>query len=149
MTDPIGYCPSVAISVICEDRPDLIELTADAQSFNWRGQVTFWAATKELKRESVALASWARLPSGEFRMELGKVSGEGSTLIRFYEINLAGHIACHVKLASDAHKSQREESIFSLSLELRTEPELITRFAKQLERFTDSVQGVAVLEGIA
>jgi hypothetical protein len=139
MTDPVPYCPSVAITVIFEDRPDLIELSVDAQSFNWRGRVTFWASTKELRRESVALASWARRPSGEFRLELGKVAGEGSTLMRFHELDLAGHIACHVML---------EESNCSVSFSIKTESELITRFAKQLERFVDSSQAEAILEGI-
>jgi hypothetical protein len=148
MTDSDVYSPSVAMTVIYEDRPDLIELETVARSNDWRGRATSYASPDLLRRDAVALTSWARQPRGEFRLESGDNTGIGWALLRFYEIDLAGHIACHVTLASVAGGAQREESISRISFEFKTEFELLARFAKQLEHFADSAQGVAVLEGI-
>jgi hypothetical protein len=102
-----------------------------------------------LERQASLLEAWANCSSGECRIQLGADTGIGWALLRFYECDLAGHIACQIGMASAANGTQRNEAISRVQFEFRTEPGLIERFALALRTLAHVAEGLAVLEGVA
>lgn len=70
--------------------------------------------------------------------------------MRFYPVDLAGHIVSHIQLASDGtFQGARAEQVSRLAVEFPTEPALVERFARKLRCLIENLKGEAVLECIA
>lgn len=111
---------------------DLIELQATVSDSAWSGFASGAYTTHDLLRSAAdRLEAWASRPHNDCVVEAGTEAG-GWVRLRFYEINRAGHLVCHVQIASSRRTDARPEEIRRLSLEMRTECWLIIRFAQQL-----------------
>ena len=143
-----AYSPTITIRIIYEDLPDLIELQTAVRTVDWRGIATAYVSPAHLCNQAAALAAWSRNPSGECRIEAGSDIGVGKILLRFYTIDIAAHVACQIALSTASYDGCRPETISRLSVEIRTEPALIERFARHLAAVASSLLNEAVLVGV-
>jgi hypothetical protein len=147
MEDQDLYKPSISIRVIYQDLPDLIELETRVVSMDWRGVATAYTSPRALAEYAARLSVWAREPVNEFKIEAGADTGAGWMMLRFYTVDLAGHIRCQVTLATD--QIGRTDEVSRLVLAMPTEPGLVERFAKHLATLSNTFEGEARLEGLA
>jgi hypothetical protein len=138
--------PSVTLRVVYDDLPDLIEVEARVVADDWSGVTRAYTAPVSLGEEARGLLAWAERPREEFALEAGADTGIGWLSLRWYAIDRAGHLACHVRIATRAETS-RPESVRRLCLEFSTEPSQVERFARQLASLAESLAGEAVLIG--
>jgi hypothetical protein len=142
------YSQSISIRVVYQDLPDLIELETFVEARHWRGRGMAYASPVALCDDAAALAAWAREPVNEFKIETGADTGIGWLVLRFYTIDMAGHVSCQVTLATSGFTG-RPEDASRLTLSMPTEPGLIERFARHLEWLCTTFEGEAVLEGLS
>jgi hypothetical protein len=142
------YTPSITIRVVYKDLPDLIELETCVQSRHWRGRATAYTSPTALGNDATSLAAWARQPVNELRIEAGADTGIGWLVLRFYTIDIAGHVMCQVTLAASS-SNWRTEAAARLTFSMPTEPGLVERFARHLSTLSATLEGEAVLEGLA
>lgn len=147
MSDEEPRSPSLTLRVIYEDLPDLIQVEARVAADGWSGVTRACTSPHSLGEQACGLLNWAERPRGGFALEAGADTGIGWLSLRWYAIDPAGHLACHVRMATNGFSS-RPESMRRLSLELRTEPALIERFARHVVSLTTSLAGDAVLAGV-
>jgi hypothetical protein len=132
--------------VVHHDLPDLIEVQTAVKLAEWSGVARAYASPNALHEQTVALETWCSRPEGEIALELGADTGIGGTILRFYVVDMAGHVACHVRLAAGGLSSGgRPEQVSRLAIEIATEPGLIERFARELRIVISSLKGEAVL----
>ena len=141
-----SYAPSLVIAVVYDDPPDLIELETHIRAGDWSGRATAYASTVTLHEQCSALSEWTHNPVGEVRIEAGADTGIGLLILRFYSIDLAGHVACQVTLAASSGDTNYPEHVPRLSVDVRTELGLVEIFARQLTRLAETYRGQAELE---
>jgi hypothetical protein len=142
--------PAISVTLIYEDAPDLLELETRVQSYSWQGMARAYAATELLRQQAVDLAAWCKHLNGEAVIEAGADTGVGWTLLRFYRADSAGHVLCHVTLATGGVvTNHRPEQVWRMSLEIPTEVGLVEQFAKSLQSAIGSVGSTALLQGTA
>jgi hypothetical protein len=139
--------PSLTVRPVYEDPPDLIEVEAQVVSGYWSGTARAYASPASLLESARGLLAWTECPSGEFALEAGADTGIGWLCLRWYPVDRAGHLACHVKLATPA-VGRRPEEVWRLTLEMPTETGLVERFARHLVSLAETFNGEAVLEGV-
>src|SRR4051794_18637122 len=120
MADDSPRSPALALIVVYEDPPDLIEVEARVVHGEWSGIARAYAGPSSLVEEAGGLLAWSRRPAGEFSLELGADTGIGWVHLRWYAVDLAGHLACHVRLATRA-VGVRPEAVRRLALEIFVE----------------------------
>jgi hypothetical protein len=140
------HWPSLTLRVVYEDLPDLIQVEARVEAAGWSGIAWAYTSPHSLGEEARGLLDWAKRLSGEFTLEAGADTGIGWLSLRWYAIDQAGHLACHVRMATRCD-SNRPESERRLSLEFVTEPSMVERFARQLASLSELLTGEAVLIG--
>ena len=149
MTDTVNPQPSVRMRVVYEDLPDLVEVETVVEVGEWRGIGTAYVSPSRLRDQASGLERWCRNPQGEIAVELGANTGIGWTVLRFYTIDMAGHVICHVQIATgDVPVGGRDEQAWRLAVEMPTEPRLVERFARSLSAVS-SVNDTAALFGVA
>jgi hypothetical protein len=89
---------------------------------------------------------WTACARDEFTLDAGADTGIGWIQLRWYPVDRAGHLACHVKLATGAIGGRPEE-VRRLSLEMPTEMASVERFARQLIALAETLAGEAVMLG--
>jgi hypothetical protein len=141
-----SYAPSLFVSVVYDDPPDLVELETHIRAGDWSGKATAYASTTSLREQSIALSEWTYNPMGERRIEAGSDNGIGWLVLRFYSIDIAGHVVCQVMLAASSADAINPPHVPRLSVEVRTELGLVERFARQLARLAKNYRGQAALE---
>lgn len=141
-----SYAPSLIVSVIYDDPPDLVELETHIRAGDWSGKATAYASTTSLREQSLALSEWTHNPVGERRIEAGSDTGIGWLVLRFYSIDIAGHVVCQVTLAASSVDAIHPAHVPRLSVEVRTECGLVESFARQLARLAENYRGQAILE---
>jgi hypothetical protein len=145
MLDEKFRLPSLTLRIVYEDL-DLIQIEARGAADGWSGIDWAYTSAQSLGEEAYGLLKWAQRLHGEFALEAGADTGIGWLSLRWYTIDRAGHLACHVQIAT-SEDGRRPENVRRLSLEFRTEPSLVERFARQLAALAESLTGEAVLAG--
>ena len=146
MTNDDPRLPSVTLRVVYEDLPDLIEIEARVLSGDWSGISGAYTSPSSLVEEAQGLLTWTERPREAFTLEAGADTGIGWFQLHCYPVDRAGHLACHVNLATRAI-SGRPEGVWRLSLEILTETASVERFARQLIGIAETLTGEAVLAG--
>ena len=98
MPDEGLHWPSLTLRVVYEDLPDLIQVEAQIAADGWSGIVWAYTSPHSLGEEARGLLNWAERLSGEFALEAGADTGIGWLSLRWYVIDRAGHLACHVRI---------------------------------------------------
>jgi hypothetical protein len=142
----VSCLPTITIRVVYEDLPDLIEVEARVMAGEWSGTTRAYTGPGLLAKEARKLLVWTARPSEEFILEAGADTGIGWLRLRWYRVDRAGHLFCHVQMATPA-TSGRPEGVRRLTLEFSTEPTLVERFARHLVSLAESLTGEAVLTG--
>ncbi|MBW3542614.1 MAG: hypothetical protein KY476_20315 [Planctomycetes bacterium] len=149
MTEDEFHRPSLSVHVVYDDHPDLIEIETRVGVGHWSEVASAYTSPDLLRDQAHRLLAWSRHPQGEVVVEAGANTGIGWIVLRFGTIDMAGHVVCHVELATGARNPHsRPEVPWRLSIEFPTEPALIERFARHLAALAESLTGVAVLEGV-
>jgi hypothetical protein len=138
--------PSLTVRVVYEDLPDLIEIEARVVSGDWSGITRAYTSPSSLVEMARGLLAWTERPREEFTLDAGTDTGIGWSQLRWYPIDRAGHLACHVTFATP-ETGDRPETVWRLSLEIRTETAAVERFARQLIAVAETRTGEAVLAG--
>ena len=146
MTNDKPRLPSVTVRVVYEDLPDLIEIEARVLSGDWSGITCAYTSPCALVEEARGLLAWTACPREEFALDAGADTGIGWFQLRCYAVDRAGHLACHVNLATSAI-GDRPEEVWRLSLEIPTETASVERFARQLIAVAETLTGEATLTG--
>ena len=147
MPDDELRSPSLILRVVYEDLPDLIEVEARVAAQGWSGTAWAYISPHLLAEEARDLLKWTERLLGEFALEAGADTGIGWLSLRWYTIDRAGHLACHIRIAT-SETGCRPEGVRRLNLEFRTEPALVERFARQLIALAESLDREAILTGI-
>jgi hypothetical protein len=140
------YSPSITIRVIYQDPPDLLELETCVVSRHWRGRATAYTSVTALSNDAASLAAWVREPKNELKIEAGADTGIGWLVLRFHTSDLAGHVTCQVSLATSS--TGPADEVARLTFSMPTEPGLVERFARHLLSLSETLGGVAVLDGL-
>jgi hypothetical protein len=138
--------PSVTVRVVYEDLPDLIEIEARVLSGDWSGITCAYTSPSSLVEKARGLLAWTDRPKEEFTLDAGADTGIGWFRLRCYAVDRAGHLVCHVNLATNAI-GDRPQGVWRLSLEIPTEMASVERFARQLLAVAETLTGEAALAG--
>jgi hypothetical protein len=138
--------PSLTVRVVYDDLPDLVEIEARVLSGDWSGVTCVYASPSLLAEGARGLLAWTLSPREEFILAAGADTGIGWFQLRCYAVDRAGHLACHVNLATSAN-GDRPEQVWRLSLEIPAETASVERFARQLIAVAETLIGEATLTG--
>ena len=139
---------SLELRVVYED-PDFLEVETRVCAGEWSARSWAYASPNCFAGDVKRLIEWACNPQGPFRLEAGADTGIGWLVLDFFTINSAGHVRCAVTLAMRAASEHpRPTETWRFAIELRTEPGLIERFARQCEELARDHSGVAKLSGL-
>src|SRR5262245_50203906 len=147
MTDE-ELSPRLTLRVVYHDLPDLVEIEVRVQMRDWSGRARAYTAPGLLRENANSLAEWSYHPVSEFVTEAGADTGIGWVRLRWFCADRAGHLVCHVQVATGYYTSGRPDSGSRFSLEISTEAGLVERFAKQVVAVLEKLDGEAVLEGV-
>jgi hypothetical protein len=143
----IRHPGAIRVRVVYHD-VDLIELETDVRIHEWRGIGRAYASSVELPKQATALVQWSLNPTHELIISAGADTGIGWLVLRFYVIDMAGHIACDVTIATPTPTYGQPHNVWRLSVQIPTEAGLLERFANELLLLSDSLKGEATLEGV-
>jgi hypothetical protein len=139
---------AIRMRVVYDDLPDLIEVETKVVLPGWSAVSRAYTGPTVIVEQADMLQAWCTGRAGESRIEFGGDTGIGWTCLRFYAIDAAGHVVCHLRLATGTATDARDEEAWRLSVEMPTEPGLIERFTSELRHLAESLQGEAVLQGV-
>jgi hypothetical protein len=135
----------VSLAVVYNDE-HLLQLEAVVKAGHWRGRARAYTVPNDIATFAVALQQFAGWPAPSAEFVAGAYDGFGLIALRFYRFDRAGHIACHVRLASDGVPNEhRPEEVFRLAMEVKAESWAVGRFGKQLAELARMQSGLAVL----
>ncbi len=145
----------IQLRVIYEDLPDLIELAIKVRYGGWSADSRAYASPTDFAEEAKRLAKWASDPDHPMTLECGADTGLGWLVMRFYTVDLAGHICCAVNLATPSmqtwhaqHRGARPESTWRFGIEMPTEAGLLERFALECLALSTDFSRTARLVGV-
>jgi hypothetical protein len=147
MTNDETRLPSLSVRVVYGDLPDLIEIEARVLFGGWSGIARAYTSPSSLAEAARGLLAWVARPREAFTLTAGADTGIGWLQLRWYPVDRAGHLACHIKLAAQA-TGDRPEEVWRLSLEMPTVMGLVERFGRQLISLAETFTGEAVLNGV-
>jgi hypothetical protein len=134
------------LRVIYRDPPDLIQLEVLVQYRGWAAQSTVYASPHGFADDCERLQKWAKSLSGPILLEAGADTGIGWLRLRFYTIDLAGHVACAVTIATGrTSDAARPAETWRMEVEMKTEPALIENFASACIGLAKRLDGEARL----
>lgn len=99
---------------------DLIELETDVRIHGWLGIGRAYASSVELSKQAIALVRWSLTPIDELVIDVGADTGIGWLVLRFHEIDMAGHIACDVTIATPTPTYGQPHNVWRLSVQIPT-----------------------------
>ena len=143
MTGDASRLTGLNLRIVYEDLPDLIEIEVRVLSGDWSGVARAYTGPSSLAEEARSLLAWSRRPVGEFALDAGADTGIGWVHLRWYAVDLAGHLACHVQLATSKAMDRPESA--RLALEFPVEPYALEQFAHQIIAIVETLAGEAVL----
>src|SRR6516164_9398121 len=111
----------------------LVELEAVLKAGDWSGRARAYTGSQDIEAFGHALKRFADAVDASAKFEAGADNGIGLIGMRFYKVDRAGHIACHVRLATGGLPTNcRHEEVFRLSIQLETEAWAVIQFARQI-----------------
>jgi hypothetical protein len=134
----------VRIDVVWEDQ-DLIQLQTRVIASGWSGIAKAYAVAEDILAFADSLEQFTRTLKSPASFVAGEENGIGFLSLRFYRYDRSGHIACHVRLASDSVTGGRPEEVFKLAIEVKTEAAAIDPFVRGLMKLAYERRGEAVL----
>ncbi|MCD4726023.1 MAG: hypothetical protein K8R46_00015 [Pirellulales bacterium] len=123
---------------------DLIELTCSLAYGKFNGESTCYTTSLQLHNFANALSQFSLTAEGQPMFESGLGDGSKACDLRAYRIDKAGHMAVHVKMATDK-LTDRPQSIARLELEMLVETWSLSQFAEQLRQVARTNTGQACL----
>jgi hypothetical protein len=136
----------VSLAIVYVDE-HLIELEAAVGSGHWSGRARAYTVPQHIEAFAIALKRFADAVDAVAEFVAGADTGIGLIALRFYRVDRAGHIACHVRLATGGLPNNfRPEEVLRLSIELRTEAWAVVPFARQISEMAQARAGRAVLQ---
>lgn len=144
MTGDVEQSTGLRLHLVYKDLPDLIEIEVRVVVGEWSGVAQAYTGPSSLAEEARGLLAWSRHPVGEFALDAGADTGIGWICLRWYTVDLAGHLACHAQLVTSPARD-RPESARRLALEFPIEAFALEQFAQQLVAVAESLSGEAVL----
>ena len=142
--DVLDLPREVSVEVIYVDE-HLMQLEAVAGVGCWRGSSRAYTVPKDISTFAKALHHFVNggPPAG---FVAGEDNGIGLIQLRFYHIDRAKHIACHIRLATGGlNTDHRVEEVSQLAIEVRAEAWAVDQFAGQLKILAHECTGRAVL----
>ena len=144
--DDIELPHEVTLAVVWANE-DMIELEAVVGVGRWSGRSRAYFVPQDFADFATALQHFADGVSAEAEFAGGADTGIGLIALRFYKVGRAGHIACHIRLATGwLSNDHRPEEIFRLCVEVRTEIWAVLNFARQLAEIGRTLAGNASLK---
>jgi hypothetical protein len=122
--------PSLSIKRIWCDI-DVVEIECVVESAEFRGKATAYAAPNEVAKFADRLDGFLRNPVGRVALTTGLQDGSKSIKIEVYSIDMAGHLAVRVSLATEG---SRPENISRLETEIAAETWSLMQFASALRQ---------------
>jgi hypothetical protein len=145
LAEILTQLPLISVRVSYKDLPDLIEVETRVAAAGWQGMARAYTGPGSLLDAARRLRLWAARPVGEFALEAGADTGIGWLFVRWESSGGRGAIPCHVHIATNAGDPKIS---WRLSLAWPVESWSLERFARQLERVAETLQGEANLEGV-
>jgi hypothetical protein len=143
--DDLDLPCEISVEVVYVDE-HLIELEAIVRGSHWRGRASAYTVPEDIATFAAVLERFAAGAVGGAEFTAGADNGAGLIAFRFYRIDRAGHIACHVRLASGRLSTgHRPEQVSQLAVEVGAEAEGVGRFSRQLGELTRARSGRASL----
>ena len=143
--DDIELPHELTLAVVYTDE-ELIELEAVVGAGHWCGRTRAYTVPQDLAAFAIALQNFGGAATAGAEIAAGADTGIGLIGLRFYRFDRAGHIACHVRLASGQLRSNhRPEQVFRLSIEVWAEAWAVERFAMQIGQLVQTKAGRALL----
>lgn len=115
-------------------------------SDGWGGFAAGYVGPETLLKQASRLEAWTARVEGEIVVEIGvdiRPSDNGEALLRFFPADMAGHVACEVRLAADISSPDRR-----LTVTVAAEPAEVERFARQLSSMAESYREDAILQAM-
>lgn len=147
MSDAEPTLPYLAMRVVFEDLPDLIQIETRVVDDDWQGRATAYGKPSELHAAARKLFTWSARPEGNATIELGYDTGVGWLHVCFYEKNMAGALACYIQMTASETDEARTAKPRKIAIEMRVEAGLVERFARDLARISEEYPE-AILNGI-
>jgi hypothetical protein len=124
----------------------LIEMEAVVGTGQWCGRATAYTVPQDIAAFAVALQRFSGGATAGAEFAAGADTGIGLISLRFYRVDRAGHIACHVRLATGLLPTHhRPEEVSHLSIEVRPEASAVDRFAREIGELARAQAGHALL----
>jgi len=139
--------PGLTIRIVYVDLPDLIEFEGQVMSGGWGGVASAYVSPAVFAAAVDRAIEWTHRPEGTCVLDAGD-EATGLLRLRFYTIDLAGHVVCQIQLATNEATKHRGKSVRRLSIEMPTEIGLIEQFARNLRSVVAQLEGEAVLQGL-
>ncbi|HEV3257012.1 MAG TPA: hypothetical protein VG013_09050 [Gemmataceae bacterium] len=143
--DDLDLPHEVTLTVISVDE-HLIEVEAVVGAGPWRGRARAYTVLQDIGAAAKGFQRFTDGAAAATEFAAGADTGIGLVALRFYRIDRAGHIACHIRLASGGVPTEhRPEEVARLSVEVRTEAWAVGQFARQLGEMARVKSGQASL----
>lgn len=135
----------VSVEVVYKDE-DLIELETVASAGHWRGRARAYTVPQDIAAFASALDRFVEGALGSADFTAGDDKGMGLLALRIYRVDRAGHIACHIRLASGGLPTDhRPEQVSQFAVEVSVEAWAVSQFSRHLAELARSQSGRASL----
>jgi len=144
--DDVELPPEITLA-IAYVHEHLIEVEAVVANGAWCGRARAYTVAQHVAAFAVALRYFTEAVETKAEFSAGADTGIGLIAMRFYRVDRAGHIGCHVRLATGGlPKDCRPEEVFRLSIEVQPEAWSVGQFASQLGEMARTQAGKALLK---
>ena len=142
--DQLPHEISVAVVYVDEH---LMELEAVVGAGRWSGCASAYTVFDAIATFAGALQRFADGVDSQAEFVAGADNGGGLVALRFYRVDRAGHVVCHVRLATGGlPQDHRAEEVCRLSIEVPAETWAVVQFARQLGELVRTQAGKASLQ---
>lgn len=126
---------------------EMIELGCSLAYGSFCGESTCYTTTPQLHDFADALGEFALTAKEQPTFDSALSDGSKACDLRAYRIDKAGHMAVHVKMATDK-VTNRPQSVARLELEMLVEAWSLSQFAEQLRQVARTKTGQAFLQSL-
>jgi hypothetical protein len=143
--DKLDPLQGVSVEIVYFDE-DLVKLATIVSTGRWRGRARAYTVPQDIAKFATDLERFVSGTVGAAEFTAGADNGIGLIALRFYRIDRAGHIVCHVRLASGGLPTHcRPEQVSRFAVEVGAEAWAVHQFARQLAELSRTQSGQAVL----
>ena len=135
----------IRLRVVYDDLPDLIDLGVLVRCGDWSANSTAYTGPADFARQARSLLEWCASPAEPITIGTGADTGVGWMMLKFYPVDLVGHLCCAITLATRETASHRPESTWRFAVEMPTELGSVERFARHCIAITEDFTREALL----